>query len=81
MLIMSTQVNIAVFLVFLTLEVTEIILFIGFFSASTSTLKIGGYVGILTALVAWYASAAGLSHGMGGRIRLPAGAPLVRSGL
>jgi hypothetical protein len=78
MLIMSTQVNVAVFLVFLTLEVTEIVLFIGFFSASTNTIKIGGYIGILTAVVAWYTSAAGVSNGMGGRIRLPVGSPLVR---
>jgi uncharacterized protein len=81
MLIMSTQVTVAVFLVFLTLEVTEIILFIGFFSGSASTQKVGGYVGILTALVAWYASAAGVANGMGGRIRLPVGAPFMRSAM
>ena len=34
LLILSTQVNMAVFLVFLTLEITEIILFIGNFSAA-----------------------------------------------
>jgi uncharacterized protein len=78
MLVMSAQVTVAVFLVFLTLEVTEILLFIGFFSDNANILKIGGYVGILTALVAWYASAAGVANGMGGRIRLPVGAPLVR---
>lgn len=31
MLIWSSRVNVAVFLVFLTLEITEILLFIGFF--------------------------------------------------
>jgi uncharacterized protein len=81
MLIMSTQGTVAVFLVFLTLELTEIILFIGFFSGSANTQKIGGYVGILTALVAWYASAAGVANGMGGRLRLPVGAPLMRSAM
>ena len=50
--------NAAVFGVFLTLEATEIILFIGNFAASSSIVKVGGYVGVLTALVAWYASAA-----------------------
>src|SRR6266487_1113769 len=35
LLILSTQVNMAVFLVFLTLEATEIILFIGNFGGST----------------------------------------------
>ena len=43
---------------FLTLEATEIVLFIGFFAANTSVLKIGGFVGVVTAAVAWYTSAA-----------------------
>jgi succinate-acetate transporter protein len=59
MLLCSTAVNRAVFGVFLTLELTEIILFIGSFSNSSGTIKLGGYVGIPTAPVAWYASAAG----------------------
>ena len=78
MLILSTQVNMAVFLVFLTLELTEIILFIGNFAGSTGTVKFGGYVGIVTALVAWYASAAGVSNGItAGKLRFPAGRPLI----
>ena len=78
MLILSTQVNMAVFLVFLTLEITEIILFIGNFGGSSGTVKFGGYVGIVTALVAWYASAAGVSNGIAaGKLRFPAGKPLI----
>ncbi len=77
MLLMSTQVNAAVFGVFLTLEITEIILFIGNFEGSSTTVKIGGYVGVLTAVVAWYTSAAGVANGMGGRLRLPVGRPLL----
>jgi uncharacterized protein len=77
MLILSTQVNLAVFLVFLTLELTEIILFLGNFSGSTGTVKFGGYVGILTALVAWYTSAAGVSNGIAGKLRFPVGRPLI----
>jgi succinate-acetate transporter protein len=75
MLLWSTQVSKAVFGVFLTLELTEIILFIGNFSSSSGTIKVGGYVGVLTALVAWYTSAAGVTNGMGGRLRLPVGVP------
>jgi uncharacterized protein len=75
MLLWSTQVNKAVFGVFLTLEVTEIILFIGNFSSSTGTIKIGGFAGLLTALVAWYASAAGVTNGMDSQLRLPVGLP------
>jgi uncharacterized protein len=77
MLILSTQVNMAVFLVFLTLELTEIILFIGGFSSSSGTVKFGGYVGVLTALVAWYTSAAGVSNGIAGKLRFPVGKPLI----
>ncbi|HXT92596.1 MAG TPA: acetate uptake transporter [Trebonia sp.] len=77
MLILSAQVNMAVFLVFLTLELTEIVLFAGFFANSTGTVKAGGYVGIVTALVAWYTSAAGVSNGLAGSIRLPVGKPLL----
>ena len=77
MLLWSTQVNAAVFGVFLTLEVTEIILFIGNFAGSSGTIKFGGYVGLLTALVAWYTSAALVSRGMGGRLKLPVGGALI----
>jgi len=82
MLILSTQVNVAVFAVFLTLELTEIILCIGNFTAGaallpTGTIKFGGYVGLITALVAWYASAALASRGMAGKLKFPVGGPLI----
>jgi len=77
MLIMATQVNMAVFLVFLTLELTEIFLFIGNFASNTTIVHVGGYIGILTALTAWYTSAAGVANGVGGRVRLPVGKPLL----
>jgi len=80
MLLFSTQVNRAVLAVFLTLEVTEIVLFIGHFADSTGVIKLGGYLGVLTALAAWYASAAGVINGMQGREVLRVGAPLTMSG-
>ena len=73
MLLWSTLVNTAIFAVFLTLEATEILLFIGNFAANANIVKIGGYVGILTALCAWYASAAGVGNGVAGRVVLPVG--------
>jgi uncharacterized protein len=79
MLIGSSQVNLAVFTVFLTLELTEILLFIGFFGgngAGMGATKIGGILGIVTAAAAWYASAAGVINGMKGRTVLPVGKPL-----
>jgi len=77
MLLLSAQVNLAVFAVFLTLEITEIVLFLGNFANSLGTVQFGGYMGIVTALVAWYASFAILSNDMAGRIKLPTGDPLV----
>jgi len=77
MLIASTQVNAAVFGVFLTLELTEIFLFIGGFGGNANITKIGGYLGVLTALVAWYTSAAGVLNGMSGRAVAPVGRPLL----
>jgi uncharacterized protein len=83
MLLWSTMVNGAVFGVFLTLEITEILLFIGFFAgqaAGHGLVRIGGLVGVLTALVAWYASAAGVANAMAQRPVLPVGAPLWNPG-
>jgi succinate-acetate transporter protein len=77
MLLMSTQVNLAVFLVFLTLQLTEVVLAIGNFTSNVSVGQAGGYIGVLTALVAWYTSAAGVSAGIGGKILLPVGKPLI----
>ena len=44
-------------------------------AASSSIVKVGGYVGVLTALVAWYTSAAGVINGMRGSALLPVGKP------
>jgi uncharacterized protein len=87
MLIIATQVNLAVFLVFLTLELTEIFLFIGNLTTKTAALppfavhntaliQIGGIIGVITALVAWYTSAAGVMNGHKGKVIFPVGKPL-----
>jgi uncharacterized protein len=87
MLIFASQVNMAVFMVFLTLELTEIFLFIGNFATSKPALPpfatydnpiiiIGGVLGVITALVAWYTSAAGVINGMKGKQVFPVGKPL-----
>jgi succinate-acetate transporter protein len=83
MLLWSTQVSVAVFLVFATLEATEILLAIGNFDAGNGAanngwIHIAGWIGIATAACAWYASAAGVINGMKGRHVLPVGAPLTR---
>jgi uncharacterized protein len=80
MMLWSLRVSTAVFFVFLTLEITEILLVIGFFNVahgkSEWMLHAGGWAGIVTAAVAWYTSAAGVVNGMSPRPILPVGAPL-----
>ena len=81
--ILIIQTNTALFTTFFLLFVTLVILCIGNFNAGsallpTTTIKIGGYVGLVTALVAWYTSAAGMAAGMGGKLRLPVGPALIK---
>jgi uncharacterized protein len=79
MLLWSTKVSVAVFGVFLTLQITEILLVIGFFNEahgkSAWMTHAGGWAGIVTAAVAWYTSAAGVVNGMSPTPVLPVGAP------
>ena len=76
MLFWSTRTNMSVFLVFLTLEITEILLFMGGFSNSKSLVQLGGYMGIVTAIVAWYGSAAVVANSMRATPILPVGRAL-----
>ena len=80
MFLWSARVSLAVFGVFATLEATEIILAIGFFREAHGygpyITHIGGWVGIATAAVAWYTSAAGVVNGMAGQTVVPVGGPL-----
>jgi len=79
MLVLSSQLNTAVFLVFLTLQLTEIVGFIGCLGNSSGGIKASGYIGVVTAVVAWYTSAALVSRGIaGGKLKLPIGPALIR---
>ena len=80
MLLWSARVTVAVFLVFLTLEITEALLVVGNFMeahghANSTWVHAGGWVGIVTAAVAWYTSAAGVVNGMSPEPVLPVGSP------
>jgi uncharacterized protein len=84
-LILVSQTNMALFLTFFFLWATLIILVIGLFIggaqlplAPTTTVKIGGYVGVITAAIAWYTSAAGMAAGMGAKLRFPLGPALIK---
>ncbi|MGA3219672.1 MAG: acetate uptake transporter [Acidimicrobiales bacterium] len=82
MLAWSTRLSKALFAVFLTLEVTLVTYFIGQFLAGsghvagTDLIHVSGYVGVLTAACAWYASAAGVVNSMTDKPVLPVGQPL-----
>ena len=80
MLLWSLRINVATFLVFLTLQITEVLLVIGFFheahGGSAWLTHAGGWAGIVTAAVAWYTSAAGVVNGMSPAPVLPVGKPL-----
>jgi len=80
LLLSATRVNAAVTGVFLVLEITEILLVIGFLNANTNLIKAGGWAGIVTAAVAWYASFAGVFNSFGGSRLLPVGPPLMPAG-
>lgn len=59
MTIATFKINGALVAVFLVLSLTFIALTVGALGPNDSMHKIGGYLGILTALLAWYTSAAG----------------------
>ncbi len=74
MLIASTRTNTVLMLIFLVLFITFIFLTIGAWGAGHASMtKIGGWTGLLTALLAWYASAAGVINDSFKRVVLPLG--------
>jgi len=79
MTVWASQVNEAVFGVFVALLATLILLSIGNFASNTNIIKVGGYVGVATAAIAWYASAAGVINNIVGRAILKVGGPMRRT--
>ena len=75
MTVAASRVSLAVLAVFVLLTLTFLILAIGNFnSANENWIKLGGWVGILTAIAAWYASFAG-SHQLHVQADRPADVP------
>jgi succinate-acetate transporter protein len=71
MFIASLRTTAAVAAVFLLLAVTFFLLGIGNAGAHANVTKLGGYVGLATAVVAWYASFAAVTNSTFGRVVLP----------
>ena len=71
MWVASLRTSVAVSLVFLLLTATFALLGIGNWTATSGLITAGGWVGIATAAVAWYASFAGVTNSTFGRTILP----------
>ena len=74
MSVAAMKVNLAVLAVFVLLTITFLVLAIGWFDQeSRGWIHFGGYLGLLTALAAWYASFAGVTAFTWGRQVFPVG--------
>src|SRR4051812_34090267 len=71
MWIASFRVSAAVNVVFLLLAITFIVLGIGESGADANIIKAGGFIGLATAVAAWYASFATVTNKTFGRIVMP----------
>ena len=72
MMIASFRTNLATAAVFVLLTATFLVLAVGNFQNSTSIIGLGGYLGLATAIVAWYTALAGvLASVFGGKNILP----------
>jgi succinate-acetate transporter protein len=69
----ALRTNIATLAVFGLLFLTFLALTIGAFGASTNWDKIGGWLGIVTAIVAWYTAMAGIVNSTKAAFKLPVG--------
>jgi succinate-acetate transporter protein len=71
MFIASLRVSVAVAVVFALLTATFLVLGIGDSTANADISKLGGFIGIATAIAAWYASFAAVANSTFGRTILP----------
>jgi len=71
MLVASLRTTAAIALVFLLLAATFFVLGIGNSGGNESIVKIGGWLGIATAVAAWYASFAAVVNATFGRVFMP----------
>ena len=71
MTVVTARVSGLLFTLFSVLVVTFLFLTVGAFASAPALTHIGGYLGILTALVAWYASFAGVLNGTAKRVIMP----------
>ena len=80
MTIASWRVSMGVFAVFVFLTLTFIALFIGAFAGASGMTMLGGWLGIVTALIAWYCSLAVVANSTYKRDRAPGGTTVTGDG-
>jgi uncharacterized protein len=73
MTVAALRVNVAVLLVFVALTLTFLALAIGNFAGAEAIVYVGGYLGLITAVLAWYASFAGVTNSTWKRTLVPVG--------
>ena len=73
MTVAATKTNTAVLAVFALLTITFIVLAIGALNTSDGWTHLGGYLGLVTAIAAWYTSFAGVTAFTFGKQILPVG--------
>ncbi len=71
MTVAALRVNVAVLTVFVLLTITFVLLAIGAVGAHENVTHWGGYLGLATAVAAWYASFAAVVNSTFGRVMLP----------
>ncbi|MGO4783978.1 acetate uptake transporter [Cryobacterium sp. W22_MBD10_FK3] len=71
MTVAAKKTNGSIFAVFVALSITFLLLAIGAFTGITAIHQLGGWFGILTALLAWYGSFAVVYNSTAGRAVLP----------
>jgi succinate-acetate transporter protein len=71
MTVVTARISGLLFTLFSVLVVTFLFLTVGAFASAPALTHIGGYLGLLTAFVAWYASFAGVLNGTAKRVVMP----------
>ena len=71
MTVVASRISGVLFLLFAVLLVTFAFLTVGELGTSPSMTKVGGYLGLLTAFVAWYASFAGVLNNTAKKVVMP----------
>jgi succinate-acetate transporter protein len=71
MTVVTTRISGLLFTLFAVLSITFAFLTVGELAGAPAMTTIGGYLGLITAMVAWYASFAGVLNGTANRIIMP----------